>query len=383
MRLIFLLPAVVVLGVIGGVAIAYVEFGPMFQGTQAVAGSSTASQGPQPEAVAEQMTFNFGAIELGGSMRHSFTVKNAGQAPLKLTKGSTTCKCTLSELDNSEIPPGGEGSVSLEWKGEGEIGPFRQTATILTNDPKQPRLTFTVEGELTEAITVEPYELVFTSISAREPYEAELRLYARHSEDLKVTDYRVEGRSGSEQFELTFEPLTEDELKANDAKSGVLARVVTKPVLPLGPIRQKIVLQTNLASKPTVEVPLRGMVVSDISVIGPDWNNERSTLQVGLVQSAQGAKRTLRLVTRGEYRNDVRFSVHSKYPEFLKVSLGEIEGVGQGQVTQVPITIEIPPGSPAANHLGTSIGRLGEVVLKTTHPDVPEMTLRLQFAIEE
>jgi hypothetical protein len=62
-------------------------------------------------------------------------IRNVGQGPLKLAKGPTNCKCTVAGLKDQEIPPGGQASIRLEFT-PNDLGPFRQGATIWTNDPE-------------------------------------------------------------------------------------------------------------------------------------------------------------------------------------------------------------------------------------------------------
>jgi hypothetical protein len=379
MRLTLFVPAALVLGAALGLAAAYWEYGGPASAQAAAAARSADEQ--QPVAVVDEGTHKFGVMELGAKKSHSFTVSNKGKAPLKLEKGETTCKCTLSHLEDSSIPPGSSGSVALEWEGKGEIGPFRQTAEILTNDPKQPKLLLTVEGELTEAVSVEPAELVLSSLSARDPVTGEVRIYALHSDDFEVMSHKFESETGNQQFEVVFEPLDEKLLADHKAKSGVLAKVTTKPILPLGPIKQKIILETNLANRPQLEFTVAGTVVSDISVLGQDFSSSNSMLRLGLVKSRDGAKRTLRLVTRGAFRKEIEFKVASKSPEFLEVAIGE--RIDQGLVTQVPITISVPAGTPPANHLGTALGKMGEIVLETNHPDLKQVPIKVYFAVED
>lgn len=382
MRVGVLVPLALVIGVVGGLGFGYWEYGTTAGATPTPPAAVPEATGPAPVAFAEESSFNFGSMELGGNMEHRFTVQNKGEKPLTLTMGETTCKCTQSVVEDPTVSPGSSGGVTLKWKGEGQIGSFRQTATILTNDPQNPKMTFTVEGELTEAVVIEPTELVISSISPRDPVSAHVRIFSLHSDHLEITGHKFDSDSGSQQFEVTFAPVAEEELAAHKAKSGVLATLTSKPPLPLGTIKHKISLDTNLASKPKLEVSLSGTVVSDVSIIGPDWSSSLSVLRLGLIESHQGAKRTLRLVTRGPHRKDIKFSVAKKTPEFLQVSFGEMVEVNQGLVTQVPITIEVPKGSPQANHLGSNIGEMGEIVLETNHPDAKEVRLRVQFAIE-
>jgi hypothetical protein len=51
-------------------------------------------------------------------------------------------------------------------------------------------------------------------------------------------------------------------------------------------------------------------------------------------------------------------------------------------VQQTPLTIELPRGLPGMTYLGTEPGECGEITLSTSHPLVPELKLRVRFAIE-
>jgi hypothetical protein len=182
---------------------------------------------------------------------------------------------------------------------------------------------------------------------------------------------------------VTYEPLSKEELDQNSAKSGLVVTVTSKPGLPLGPIRQKILLQTNVEDHNELQLPLQGNVTSDISVIGPDWSGTTGALRMGLIKSNQGATKTLKLVTRGPHRGDITFEVESKNPDFLKVEIGERTEFAGGSVTQVPITISVPKGLPPVNHSGTRLGKLAEIQIKTNHPDVPHVPVRVQFVIQD
>ena len=73
----------------------------------------TSTGGARPLAAIDETTFEFGSMEQGKSMTHEFVIFNRGTAPLKLEQGPTTCKCTLSELDNNVIEPGKAATVTL------------------------------------------------------------------------------------------------------------------------------------------------------------------------------------------------------------------------------------------------------------------------------
>jgi hypothetical protein len=47
---------------------------------------------------------------------------------------------------------------------------------------------------------------------------------------------------------------------------------------------------------------------------------------------------------------------------------------------RIPITIEVPAGTPVADHLADD--RLGSIVLDTGHPDTPTLTIPVSLAIQ-
>jgi hypothetical protein len=379
--------ACVLLGLGMGIAAGYWQYNSAYASKSAspiaALSGAAAPSGPRPIVSIDETSYEFGTMEEGKSMSHDFVVFNRGTQPLKLEKGDTTCKCTLSELQDNVIQPGESATVTLEWRAEAGPGPFRQTATILTNDPLRPELDLVVNGEITQGISIDPTELVFTALPSNDSVSAKATIWSYFAEDLQITSKKFESSEGDRQFEVTCEPASQDELKKKEAKSGLVITVTSKPGLPLGPIRQKIVLETNVESRPTLEIPIQGTVTSDISVIGPRWNASTGTLRLGLIESDAGVEQTLKLVTRGPHRDSIEFELESKEPELLEVEIGDREVFSGGSVSQVPVTIRVPKNTPPVDHSGTRLGKLAQVRLKTNHPDVPQVRLLVQFVVED
>jgi hypothetical protein len=169
-----------------------------------------------------------------------------------------------------------------------------------------------------------------------------------------------------------------------EARSGKLVRVTLKPGLPQGTLQQKIVLKTNLDEVPEVPVKVYATLGGDISVVavGSGWDAERNLLRLGTVDATKGVSRKLLLVVRGKHREQVQFEPVKVFPKWLEISMGKTVQIGNGMVNQTPLSITIPPNASSAVHLGSEQGKLGEVRLKTNHPDVPELKIDLQFATE-
>jgi hypothetical protein len=314
-------------------------------------------------------------------MSHRFEVKNVGDAPLTLRVGSTTCKCTVGEVAGKAVPPGEATHVLLEWKALSDYGPFRQSATLITNDPHRSQLELMIEGQITEATNLSPTEFLFDKVAVGESKSAEVIVMAMLEDDLAVSDVKLSDPATSDKFDIKVEPLEDDQLPNPEAKEGVRITLTAKAGLPVGRFHQWLSLRTNLAGSESIEIPLVGRVVGDISVHGIDWNEEAGALSLGKVNSAEGRKRRVNIVVRGSAAPDVRLAVDSVDPGELEVTIGEPKKLTDSLV-HFPVHIEVPAGTRPMVRLGTAQGEEGRVVLTTTHPTVKEIVLGVRFAVE-
>lgn len=388
MKMFFGLVVVVALGIGLGYALADLRLGDLWWTPTANLNetASTPDTEPgtlKPKLAIDKTKYDFGTLDLKSGGKHDFVFTNAGDAPLKLIPGGTSCRCTTSEFKDKEIPPGGSEKITISWKPAHSVGPYQQTAKVLTNDPEHQEVTLTVLGKITAVTQVYPTELIFSRVTANEPAEANARLLCYLDKEFKITNHKWTDAETADNFEVSLQPLLPEELAQwPTSKSGYLATVTVKPGLPQGPFKQKLEFETNLLETPKLTLPIEGIVGSEISIAGPGWDEDKGVLTVGAVSSDRGASRKLYLTVRGSHRKSISFEPIDVWPDSIKVTLGERRDINNGQVTQTPLTIEIPPGSPTVNCLGSELGKLGEIVLKTTHPQVPKLRILVKMAIE-
>ena len=163
--------------------------------------------------------------------------------------------------------------------------------------------------------------------------------------------------------------------------SGREVRVSLKPGLPPGNIQQKIRLQLNIPDIPDAELAIKGRIGSPISIVGRGWDPERGLLRLGTIDRAAGTKRQLKLMIRGPHRQQIEMRNVQAQPESLKVSLQTPEELGN--VLAIPLVIEIPPGSPVADHLGNTPGSMGEITIETNRPELGTLRLPIAFAVSD
>jgi hypothetical protein len=343
-----------------------------------------------PRAETTETTFAFGTIGTGATESHEFAIHNGGTEPLTLTKGATSCTCTIADFDRAEggdpqgvktVPPGGKTRVKIEWKGKG-AGPFRQRAAIFTNDPRRPEIEFVVEGTVVPTWKAVPETVVFSRLSATTGDRADIRIFTYGATPASVAGATVDHPQAAQFFSLATAPLPAAEVAAEPgATGGFLLTLEIRPGLPLGPLRTKILLDLRLPDAVTAEVPLEGVVSGDLALAGTAWDSSLQILSLGTVSGRQGLRTQLFLTAKGPHREAVRPVVREVVPGSLQVEIGESKPVGSGAVVRTPLTIVVPPGSPPANNLCSEQAPPGRIVLATGHPDTPTLTIRVCIAI--
>jgi hypothetical protein len=383
---IFLL-AIVLLGILLGIGVTVLRIGVApWNPEPVVVGENKKATPPRVGSKAKvevkSPEYDFGSLDIASSGSHDFVLSNCGEERLTLRVGATTCRCAMSKLEQEEIPPGGSAKVTLSWKPTEKIGTYRQSAEILTNDPAHSKVTLTVAGRYTATAHIAPADLVFSEISTTETATADVRLLCYLDKPMQITGHQWTDAATAGQFDVSMKPLSAEDLKEWTAKSGMLATVSVKRGLTPGRFRQKLVFRTNLERTPTLELPIQGIVGSEIAIAGPGWDPDTALLTLGVVSSKVGLKWRLFLVIHGAARKEVTFKAAHVVPDCLKVRFGPRSEIN-GKVVQMPLLIEVPPDSPMVNHLGSERGNLGEILLETTHPHVPKMRILVRMAIKE
>jgi len=101
----------------------------------------------------EKIEHNYGIIkEEGGKQECTFSFVNAGNDSLKLINVKPSCGCTTSDWTKTAIMPGKKGYVNATYDPMNRPGKFNKTITVNTNDPDQPTIILTIQGEVTPKV---------------------------------------------------------------------------------------------------------------------------------------------------------------------------------------------------------------------------------------
>lgn len=392
MKPFWLIALAVVLGVALGYGWTWAEFNiqhkPAFSAVVERANSAKSLGGKDPAdgpvAFVLEETYHFGFMESNTESEHDFVIANKGAEPLKLWKIATSCRCTLSKLagdqDKLEIAPGDETTITLSWHTKGKVGEFRQSADIGTNDPLHPQVKLVIEGNVTQTAIVSPSELVFSSLLNKEGAQGEVKVYSVREETFELKGARWDDATTANYFEVEMAPLEREKFDLEGVKYGWIVKVHVKPGLPLGPLNQKLKIDSTLTSLPEFSIPITGNVTGDINIAGRGWQPKFGALLIGIVNADKPVVRELQLIVRGDHRHEIEFEVEHVDPDFLQVEVGERADKG-GNAVQVPLTITIPEGCQPCSHMGSEVDRAAEIMLKTNHPEVKQVRIRVLFAV--
>lgn len=347
--------------------------------------------GPAPMAETPETRHAFGTLGTGGTGSHGFLVRNAGDAPLTLRRGATSCTCTVSDFDEAEggspdgakvVPPGGSTRINVQWKGKGPGGPFRQQATIVTDDPRRPELVFVVEGVVVPTWKAAPEMIALPNVSSSVGAKAVVDVFSYGVEPPRAGEPVVDDPQAAQFFSFATSPLSAEEIAAEaGATGGFRLTVDLRPGLPVGLLKRTVRVPFTTPEEMVAEIPLEATVGGDLVLAGPGWDSSRQALLLGTVSGRSGLRTRVFLTAKGPHRDQVRPTVREVVPDSLQVTVGEGSPIGSSGVVRIPIEIVIPPGSRSVNHLCSEQGPAGRIVLATGHPDLPEFTIPVCIAI--
>jgi hypothetical protein len=145
-----------------------------------------------PRAIVKEIGHDFGPVDVGGLLTHTFTIGSGGTAPLTILRVETSEPAMRTRF-TSVIPPGTAGRITVEWDALGVSGDLDGHLVVHTSDPRRPRVTFTLSGTIVQSILVQPSPDVFVSLFEDEGAERRLMIVNNESRALNVTGLRPTG----------------------------------------------------------------------------------------------------------------------------------------------------------------------------------------------
>jgi hypothetical protein len=81
----------------------------------------------------KETEYDFGTIQQGKVVDHTFVFTNTGKTPLVIESASASCGCTVPEWTQTPVAPGEKGQVKVQFNSAGKMGQQAPMVTIRAN----------------------------------------------------------------------------------------------------------------------------------------------------------------------------------------------------------------------------------------------------------
>lgn len=210
-----------------------------------------------PRLICAEPEYCFGTLSNTNEVPHTFTLVNAGAAPLVIYRVQPDCGCTLVRLKDKIIPPGEQSTVQVWLALKGRAGNQHKRVIIVSNDPEHPRLTLSLIGEAVAELEVKPDRV----------YWGNLR---QDAATVKTVDIRFDQAAPGHVTGVgVMSPAFAVDLETNKPGRAYRIRIRSVPPLGFGQFAANVWFTTDAPRYPQLVVPMQGRVVGDIYTV-PD-----------------------------------------------------------------------------------------------------------------
>jgi len=104
--------------------------------------------GGTPTIYFPETQHDFGKVSEGEKINYTFRFVNKGQSELVIKDVKSSCGCTAALLSSSNIKPGQEGTIKVEFDTKNRSGKNSKTVTVRSNDPKDGTKILTIYADV-------------------------------------------------------------------------------------------------------------------------------------------------------------------------------------------------------------------------------------------
>jgi len=331
--------------------------------------------GPYPKAKTGERVYEFGTMAKDEERSHKFTIRNDGEVPLLLSKGPTTCKCTISDLPKREVAPGETVDVEISWTPRDLDQQFRKEARIQTNDPDNREIKFLISGKVVEEFIVTPsYEWNMGSVGEGASAEVAGTITSPLFDSFKILDIE----NPEPLLTIDTAPLPPERLNALKVKSGYQLTTRLAPGMAVGPFQRKLKIRTDIRGETIITVLVKAYRPGPIRFLpasGGHWAGEFMSLSMGRFAASEGKTVYLPFFAQGMDEEFKLLDVSTDV-DALRVTLDEGDTAAPPSKRTYRLKFEMPAGKVPMSLTSNSPGH---VHLKTNHPQAGEIDMDVVF----
>lgn len=301
-------------------------------------------QPPGPVISFESTTFDFGKINSGESVTHSFVFTNTGNQVLEITRVQPGCGCTTAGTWDKRVEPGAKGSIPLQFNSSGFSGRVSKSATVHCNDTTRSNILLQLTGTIWKPIEATPSLVMFSYAEEGQTQQTKsVRIVNNLEETVELSDLVCTNAS----FKVALETVT-------PGKEFTL-NVTAIPPFPPGSTVTPIRLTTSSSKNPSLQITAYS-VVQPIVAVSPE--------QIWIPGDALTSPLKSTLVIRNSSTNSVSLSDAKANVAGLEVNVRETD---PGRLYQ--LEVNFPTGFRLEE------GKAAEITVKSSHPKFPVLRI--------
>jgi predicted double-glycine peptidase len=258
-----------------------------------------------PRIKVDGMYYDFGIINEGDKIKHTFYFKNIGTSDLKVYSRSS-CSCTISSISSRIIPPGKTGDVTIELDTNGRKGLTNQTVYLKTNDPVNKETILTISGTVEPSIKVVPEKIWFDEVVVNSAISREILIVGSKKRGLSIEN--IDAPKGIKTKLLRS--------KSNDDNITIPVELTINTGEIPGNFDEKIKIFTNDKKRPVIIVPVTGVFIQNVKAYPP-------VFFFGDVSADEYPEREVLIVSSD--KNDIRSIKAKSGSESINIEVNTIE----------------------------------------------------------
>ena len=297
-------------------------------------------QPPGPVISFESTTFDFGKINSGESVTHSFVFTNTGNRVLEITRVQPGCGCTTAGTWDKRVEPGAKGSIPLQFNSAGFSGRVSKSATVHCNDVARSNIVLQLNGTIWKPIETTPSLVMFSyGEEGQTPQTKSVRIVNNLEEPVELSGITCTNTSFKTALE-TIKPGHEYQLN-----------ITAIPPFPPKSTVATVRIATSTPKSPSLQLTAYAVVQPAVAV---------SPEQVWIPGEALTSPLKSTLVIRNSSTDSVSLSEAKANVAGLQVSVRETD---PGRLYQ--LEVNFPVGFRLEE------GQAAEITVKSSHPKFP------------
>jgi hypothetical protein len=287
---------------------------------------------------------DFGRITPDRKVAAKYRVTNTGNAYLNITQVRPSCGCTYTMLGKWSLAPGEGTEIEAMFDPKGLKGGVRKSIEVVSNDPKTPAVSLTLEAEVVQEIMPSVESVYFFQAPRSATTRSQIRYASGNGEPVQIVDVKAPGAPF-----LSFAYRAEG---------------------------KDLVMEVALDGRKVPAGQTRGVEQATVRFTNPRMNQLPLNIQWDLKAAIQASP--LELVFQDAPGKELRQKLTLKQAEGrafrVTGSRPSLQGLRVEGLNQKASTVELTVVLPSS----LKAGRYSETLaLQTDDPDQPELTVRV------